>query len=746
MKNFTLILLSFITIQLSAQDFYDLYTVQTIKITFAESNWDQLLDSEKAGNEGYTMAQSVAINGEVYDSVGVKYKGNSTYQANQVKNPFHIELDTYKEHNHQGYKDIKLSNVAKDPSFLREVLSYDILGNYMDAPKSNYANVYVNGNLIGLYSNSEAVTKTFVKDRFGSKNGTFVKCNPPAGAGPQSNDFPNLVYLGEDSTDYYEAYEIKSDAGWAELLDLCDTLGNHTDAIELILDVDRTLWMLAFDNVLVNLDSYIGAFAQNYYLYRNEYGQFVPVVWDLNESFGRFSMTGSGNLNSNTAKQQMNPLLQINDSDFPLLQKLLNVPSYQKKYIAHCKTMIEEAFASNAYYETGLMLQELIDASVQADNNKFFTYNNFLTNLDSDITGGGGGPGGGGTIGIATLMNTRITYLLGNSLFTATAPIVSNISFSTDNPVVGDMITVSTSIADGTSAYIGYRINEFAPFTKVEMVNDGSGIFQATIPVKATYTEYYIYSENDNAGKFSPQRAEYEFHNFTATSVNTSVGDLVINEFMASNDLTQADQDGEYDDWIELYNNSNSDIDLSGYFLSDDSEDPMQWQVPEGTVISPNGYLMIWADNDEEQEGLHANFKLSSSAESVILSDSDGSILDEVSYADQTTDISYGRFPNGTGDFQVMNSTFGLENNNDILTLGDAFENEKLRIYPNPTIEGFWINYNGVGQAQLSVSDLHGHAILSQSISTEKWVGTKGWTSGIYLIRVNHSAGKIVIR
>ena len=142
MKNFTLILLSFLTIQLSAQDFYDLYTLQTIKITFAESNWDQLLDTEKAGNEGYTMAQSVAINGEVYDSVGVKYKGNSTYQTNQVKNPFHIELDTYKEHDHQGYKDIKLSNVAKDPSFLREVLSYDILGNYMDAPKSNYANVY----------------------------------------------------------------------------------------------------------------------------------------------------------------------------------------------------------------------------------------------------------------------------------------------------------------------------------------------------------------------------------------------------------------------------------------------------------------------------------------------------------------------------------------------------------------------------------------------------------------------------
>ena len=95
-----------------AQGFYDESTIQTIEITFAESNWDALLDAEKAGNEDYIMAQSVTINGIVYDSVGVKYKGNSTYNANQTKNPFHIELDTYKEHNHEGYKDIKLSNVA----------------------------------------------------------------------------------------------------------------------------------------------------------------------------------------------------------------------------------------------------------------------------------------------------------------------------------------------------------------------------------------------------------------------------------------------------------------------------------------------------------------------------------------------------------------------------------------------------------------------------------------------------------
>lgn len=124
------------------------------------------------------MAQSVTINGVKYDNVGVKYKGNSTYNANQVKNPFHIELDTYKEQDYQGYTDIKLSNSAKDPSFLREVLSYSILRQYMDAPLSNFANVYVNGVLKGLYVSSESVGKKFVNNHLGSKDGAFFKCNP----------------------------------------------------------------------------------------------------------------------------------------------------------------------------------------------------------------------------------------------------------------------------------------------------------------------------------------------------------------------------------------------------------------------------------------------------------------------------------------------------------------------------------------------------------------------------------------
>lgn len=753
MKYAIFTLLFLIGAKSHAQDFYDLNTIQTIQITFAESNWDQLLDNEYASSGDYILAQQVTINGVVFDSVGVKYKGNSTYNSNQNKNPFHIELDTYKDHQYEAYTDIKLSNVAKDPSFLREVLSYQVLRQYMDAPLSNYANVYVNGTLIGLYSNSESISRKFVNSRFYSKSNTFIKCNPPDGAGPGSNDYPNLVYLGQDSASYYDAYELKSDAGWQELIDLCDTLANHTSEVEKILDVDRALWMLAFNNILVNLDSYIGGFAQNYYLYRDDSGRFLPVVWDLNESFGRFSMTGSGNLNSTISKQQMSHLLHENDASFPLIQKLLSVPMYKRMYLAHCKTMLLENFDDDSYFTTAQNLQSLIATSVQADNNKFFTYNNFIDNLNSDI-GGGPGPGGGATPGIANLMDGRNTYLLGLFDFTQTEPTISTISLSNPTPVINENISILASITNENAAFLGYRTDIGAPFQRVQMFDDGAhndggandGIYGIDLVIDNSFMQYYIYAENDNIGTFSPQRAEHEYHTITATTSNPTVGDLVINEFMASNDETVADQDGEYDDWIELYNNGAASVDLEGYYLSDDATELMKWAFPAGTSIDNNSYLVIWADNDEDQEGLHAAFKLSASAESVFLVNPTGTIVDEVSYVDQSADISYGRSPNGTGDFQVMSPTFNAENSSPTSTFDSELGMVLLKAFPNPANSE--ITLSAVEElATVSIYNLLGQMVSeSYPKRQETTINISHLTNGIYFIKATTADDKTAIR
>ena len=228
-NNITLLLIFMFSMNAFAQDLYDINTIQTIEIQFAESNWDALLDAEKSGDNNYTEATSVTINGTVYNQVGVKYKGNSSYNANQIKNPFHIELDTYVDQDHQGYTDIKLANVMFDPSFVRETVAYNIVNQSMDAPEANYANVYVNGTLIGLYTNTESISKKFVNKHFDSNDNAFFSCSPPDGAGPQTTTLPNLEYLGTSYTSYDDAYEIKSDdeddpsvalEDWDELIEL----------------------------------------------------------------------------------------------------------------------------------------------------------------------------------------------------------------------------------------------------------------------------------------------------------------------------------------------------------------------------------------------------------------------------------------------------------------------------------------------------------------------------------------------
>lgn len=140
------------------------------------------------------------------------------------------------------------------------------------------------------------------------------------------------------------------------------------------------------------------------------------------------------------------------------------------------------------------------------------------------------------------------------------------------------------------------------------------------------------------------------------------IKNIVINELMAVNSTIVSDQNGEFDDWFELYNHSLADIDISGYYLSDNDTKTSKWKIPAGTVIKSKGYLVIWADKDTTQAGLHANFKLSSGGEELVLSEPDLSVIDEISYPAQTAELSYSRVPDGTGTFRWQNPTYNANN------------------------------------------------------------------------------------
>jgi len=142
---------------------------------------------------------------------------------------------------------------------------------------------------------------------------------------------------------------------------------------------------------------------------------------------------------------------------------------------------------------------------------------------------------------------------------------------------------------------------------------------------------------------------------YLAGSVNAAETTLVINELMASNNTTIQDQQGQYDDWIEIYNYGADAIDIGGMYLTDNLSDTTKWRIPANnpadTTIPAGGFLLIWADNDTTDAGLHANFKLSAGGEEIGLFESDGvTQIDSVTFGEQAGDISYGRLPDA-GDY-----------------------------------------------------------------------------------------------
>jgi hypothetical protein len=227
-------------------------------------------------------------------------------------------------------------------------------------------------------------------------------------------------------------------------------------------------------------------------------------------------------------------------------------------------------------------------------------------------------------------------------------------------------------------------------------------------------------------------------------------GDIVINEFMASNDVTAADQNDEFEDWIELYNNGSESIDLSGYFLSDNDDDMTQWAFPDGTVIGPNEYLIIWADEDVDQAGLHADFKLSGSGESILLVNPiDTSIIDAVTYQEQTTDISFGRIPNGIGPFQFIDPpTFNTENTITTSLDETSTDNDDLKIYPNPAEDYFFIWLTNINDKNsvVTIYNTTAKIVFQENIYGKTKISTSDWTPGMYIVKSEDAVMKIVIQ
>jgi hypothetical protein len=145
-------------------------------------------------------------------------------------------------------------------------------------------------------------------------------------------------------------------------------------------------------------------------------------------------------------------------------------------------------------------------------------------------------------------------------------------------------------------------------------------------------------------------------------SIYPQTDNLYINEILAANiNSNLSPTYSEYSDWIEIYNAGTLDVELGGYYLTDNPSEPAKWEIPANTKIFAGGYIVFWADNHDTT--IHTSFELSRKGEFIGLFDTGGSVIDSFSFRSQKNDISYGRLVNDLNSWGYFDTvTPGLPN------------------------------------------------------------------------------------
>jgi hypothetical protein len=385
------------------------------------------------------------------------------------------------------------------------------------------------------------------------------------------------------------------------------------------------------------------------------------------------------------------PLAAQDDDRRPLARKLFANPVWKARYLAHVRTLANDWLDWDKLGPVAKDHQALIAEQVAADTRKLYTTEAFESSLESNRENDDEeeeaprGPFGRPPV-LRDFVDERLDYLREHPALQAPAPRVTSQVVKSDKArdSSSGMFVVATVTGevqpDQVLAY--YSPDALTPFATLPLVDDGQhedgaagdGVFGGELPRPQGAKSLRFYVEARALGKagttaFHPSNTEagallVTFDNrlpATGTPGNLAPGNaqasddaaarkspsVVISEVMATNITTIADPQGHYDDWIELRNAGSEPADLSGAYLTDNPTVPRKWTFPQGTVIAPGGYLLVWADEDgKDSPGLHASFKLSKKGEHLLLVDADerqNRVLDSLEYAAQPDGVAFGR-------------------------------------------------------------------------------------------------------
>lgn len=684
---------------------------------------------------------------ETVENVGVRFRGN-TSRASQKKS-FKVSMNTFvRGRSWRGLEKLNLNGEHNDPSMLRSTLAWALFADAgLAASRANPVELYVNGAYYGVYANTEHLDETFLERRFGSANGDLFKCLYPADLAYRGSSGANYVHSDGSGRIVYE-WEQGADsvAAYNRLAAFVQTLNQTSNAdfparIEEAFDVNAFLKTLAVDVVTGSWDDYWYN-QNNFYLrFDPESGRVTYLPYDYDNSYG-VDWVGRD-------WGTRNPYSWGSSSGSrPLATRILAVSAFRARYTFYLRQLLGGAFAQNLQSARIDSLYALIDDAAVRDTFRTKDYGYSISDFRNAATVA---VGGHVKYGLKPFVQTRRQTLLSALDATNTAPIVHLPAALPRRPTTQDSLTVTVRVEDEATPSIVGLMEGTAAIPPLPMRDDGTrgdavagdGVYTLRLAPTAASTRTFRATATDVLGQTGTSPV------LTVTVVPAASG-VVVNEFVASNDGAFRDAKGDADDWIELYNPTAAPVRLLGYTLTDDLANPTKWAFPD-TTLAAGGYLIVWADEEASEGPLHAAFKLGASGEAIGLF-RDGTQVDAVTFGPQTSGVSTGRSPNGTGDFAALPSiTPGAANplvnarSDDPQPRADA-----PRLFPTPFEQRFTLALpRSPTPWRVRVADVLGRELLRDDLPGDAaaWTFDRAVPPGLYLVHVaSDGAGEWTLR
>lgn len=499
---------------------YALSSIKRIDLSFLTGSWASQL--EAIADTDDELYASLTFNQVTLPyRVGVRYKG-TVLPGDTTKRSFFLSIDgVKKDQSLGGYYTLALNNADKDPSHIRDAVYRHCIQQYVPTPQVNFVNLRINGVDQGVYTNTEHLNATFIREWFLSTNGIRWRAEPKVTgegttAGLYGTGFSGLNYLGESATDYEPYYDLKNKPedpqpintiiNVCRLLEQCgpDSLERKISAV---LDLDRTLWYLACENIFTDEDSYVNKGGTDYYLYKDdETGRLTPLEYDGKDTF----------LDSAV---EWDPFYHADDPNYPLLHKLLAVPAIRQRYLAHYRTILKEVYNPAFLHPVIDAYAALVDSAVKADPRRPVSYEAF-------------------TAAVASLkdhVTQRSTFLNAHDSINVNSLIISDVQWqvrgtSWATPSATDTVTVTARISGGgtTGVFLNAGTGMVGGFRRLQMFDDGlhgdlqagDGLFTALINPQSAglRVRFYIEAVRGNASRtrsYMPSGAEHAVYTYT---------------------------------------------------------------------------------------------------------------------------------------------------------------------------------------------------------------------------------------